>query len=492
MRKRLLALCTMALLVFFMFSATAFAEANNTKKVIIHYHRLDGVYDEVGVWTWGNGTNGSADGIAKTGVDAFGAVIEITVGADAEAKGNFIPLKKEMPQNSKTFPKSDAEAKDSFEKKDISYDRSALLDGTVNELHLYFIEGNDTVFTNKEERSMYNKEGFGALTIIYYDPASQTDSKAYDNWDFWTWNTGKDGTGAFDEAKAAGVPFQWEYKLESKVMKVGVVNVAADAQDTVGFIPKKGAWEAKGTFNDADMMLDVKDIKGSGHKVVFYTRGSETVGLPSNKPEFVPYNVVEGTGIFADSLTAIFVEFTVPVDAAVNSFAISDAAGNAVTISSVEASDATKVKYIIKLDEANKLDKAKEYNLTYGDQAKLTTALELDKNAPVINYTKKKDYVLNKGDDFDISKFIRLSAIDDRAGNLTDKMTVEGKVNNKKAGTYTVTYSAVDNWGNVGSESFTFTVLRKGPHIAVVYIIVGVAVVAAAGIAYVFLRKKKK
>ncbi|MHB1421524.1 MAG: pullulanase-associated domain-containing protein, partial [Bacillota bacterium] len=98
MQKRFLTLYTLVMLLFFMFSATAFAEANNTKKVFIHYHRLDGVYDEVGVWTWNNGTNGSADGIAKTGVDAFGAVIEITVGADAEANGSFIPLKKEMPQ----------------------------------------------------------------------------------------------------------------------------------------------------------------------------------------------------------------------------------------------------------------------------------------------------------------------------------------------------------------------------------------------------------
>ncbi|MCK7485843.1 MAG: hypothetical protein MZU97_10070 [Bacillus subtilis] len=91
MKKSLLLLffAVTALLGFAMSTKNLTVDAAAAGQVVFHYQKWDGVYDSVGLWVWGTGTDGSSERSRERPASTnFGAVIEIAIGADATEAGN--------------------------------------------------------------------------------------------------------------------------------------------------------------------------------------------------------------------------------------------------------------------------------------------------------------------------------------------------------------------------------------------------------------------
>ncbi|MEE0967014.1 MAG: NlpC/P60 family protein [Bacilli bacterium] len=79
-----------------------------------------------------------------------------------------------------------------------------------------------------------------------------------------------------------------------------------------------------------------------------------------------------------------------------------------------------------------------------------------DMSAPVITLTKDQ-VSLKYGSSFNAKKYIK-SVTDNKDGNLKSAVKVSSKVNTKKSGTYTVTYSVEDQSGNKSNATLKVTV----------------------------------
>lgn len=80
-----------------------------------------------------------------------------------------------------------------------------------------------------------------------------------------------------------------------------------------------------------------------------------------------------------------------------------------------------------------------------------------DRNAPVFHFPNGEEEFLYVGDTYkDI-----VTAEDDADGNVTSRIKASGKVNTKRIGTYTMTYTVSDEWGNVATKKRYVTVMRK-------------------------------
>ena len=80
-----------------------------------------------------------------------------------------------------------------------------------------------------------------------------------------------------------------------------------------------------------------------------------------------------------------------------------------------------------------------------------------DRNAPVFGFPNGEEVFLYKGEKYkDI-----VTAEDDADGDVTDRIKKSGTVNTDKIGTYTLTYTVSDEWGNVATKKRYVTVKRK-------------------------------
>lgn len=97
-----------------------------------------------------------------------------------------------------------------------------------------------------------------------------------------------------------------------------------------------------------------------------------------------------------------------------------------------------------------------------GNQSKGTLNIDVkDISAPVINLSKSS-VKLTTGNSFNASSYLT-SAIDNKDGNVTSKVSISGSVNTGKAGKYSVTYSVTDAAGNTGSKTLSVTVENPVP-----------------------------
>ena len=105
-----------------------------TGKVVYHYQKWYGDYDNVGLWVWGTGTGGSVDGVAVTGTDDFGVYFDVAIGSDATTMGS-IPISDEFDNatnrwnHKDTYPGNDGPM-------NIEFDVTAAAAGA--EMHVYF------------------------------------------------------------------------------------------------------------------------------------------------------------------------------------------------------------------------------------------------------------------------------------------------------------------------------------------------------------------
>jgi len=76
--------------------------------------------------------------------------------------------------------------------------------------------------------------------------------------------------------------------------------------------------------------------------------------------------------------------------------------------------------------------------------------LRKDMNAPVITLKGEASITIDAGTSYDEPGF---TAVDDRDGDITNQVEITGAVNIYRAGTYVLTYTATDRFGNVATAS---------------------------------------
>ena len=110
--------------------------------------------------------------------------------------------------------------------------------------------------------------------------------------------------------------------------------------------------------------------------------------------------------------------------------------------------------------ESEERDGVVYYSVTDDAGNKATAEREIfydDRNAPVFHFPSGEEVFLYKGGTWKND----VTADDDADGDVTKKIKMTGTVNTDKVGTYTVTYTVSDEWGNEAKRSRYVTVKRK-------------------------------
>jgi hypothetical protein len=140
--------------------------------------------------------------------------------------------------------------------------------------------------------------------------------------------------------------------------------------------------------------------------------------------------------------------------------------GNHVFVLENELAPDTVDTHIYTLSADNALDKTGEYYVEFTDVNGfvMSVPLELDNDAPVIQYTRRTGVELTFNDDQPLSEFDLmdyysiLTFVDTRDGDLG--YTLDNTLDLSTAGPQTITISAVDAWDNEATFDITITVVH--------------------------------
>ncbi len=274
-------------------------EAAAAGKVVFHYQKWYEDYEDVGLWVWNTGTDGTSDGVAVTGTDDFGVYFDIMIGADATEMGG-VPIGDMFSDDTERWNN-----KDSYEAMDIAIDVTAAAAGET--IHAYFFSGSDTVFV--VDPLLVN------LFVIFFTATEEyEDNLGVHAWD--GWENEIDG--------AWGTPsqiFTGNFMTpEGKLGKVGLMQAAVDVE--AKFLIYAG--------NDATKKS--ADVTGStagflaGDVTAVYVAGDTYMGLDkvslfadsSFAFKFVPFDNDSYmlTGTYASKPDTILVKFSADVPAA--------------------------------------------------------------------------------------------------------------------------------------------------------------------------------
>ncbi len=470
--KRILSLIITLTLVAAMFvlaAPTVAAEvtANDcttNHTVVLHYHRWDNDYTNMDFWTWGTGTDGSGNP-QIAGEDDFGAVAYFCIADDAENDAGLIPRVNDWSYKDGIDADGDGDTDNkSIPLKDeagnfIGFDESGIK-------HVYVLQGSAEVYTAGEDMPFFQEEGFGTLVVIYSDP-----TESYEGWNIWNWGTGTDGTAAGSDAfGGSGVPLQWNLGIDQQSnanqFKVAVFNIAADADDSMGFIVRTDAWEKQW---EEDLNIDVTAIKGSGTQFTFYIGGADTFYNSFDAFEGV-VNLFEFTSVTALDRNSVEVVFNKDVTTKVDdviifdptSFSVTDKDGTEFTVSQVSFDSSTDANAMFTLIlEESLTGAASPYTVTYNDGESILTAnFDVDNTPPVITIIGSKNVTLELGDTYSLPTYSASDMVGDEAVVVYNVKVKDGHgtVDTRFAGIYEVVIVAEDVFGNTAEETITVTV----------------------------------
>ena len=100
------------------------------------------------------------------------------------------------------------------------------------------------------------------------------------------------------------------------------------------------------------------------------------------------------------------------------------------------------------------------YTVSDASGNEATTTREIfydDRNAPVFQFPNGEEGFLFQGGTWDD----QVTAEDDADGDVTDRIQKSGNLDTNKVGTYTLSYTVSDEWGNVANATRLVTVKRK-------------------------------
>lgn len=467
MKKFLSLLITLTLVVAFFamgqVSVNAEVPANDCTTdytVVIHYHRWDDDYTNMDFWAWGTGTNGSGNP-QIVGYDDFGAVAYLCVDTDADGQAGLIPRLNDWSYKDGTdVDGNGGDDKHIPLREDVTDNTSAFAGFDENGVkHVYVLQGSAEVYEVDPTMPYFQKDGFGTLVVIYYET-----TEMYDGWNMWTWGTGTGGS-------EAPVEFQYDLGIdqgpETGKFKVAVFNIAADADDSIGFIVRTDAWEKQ--WAD-DLFIDVTGIKGSGTQFTFYIGGAPN--FYDNFTDFeAAVNFFEIDSARALDPNAIEVVFNKDVITSIddeivfnpNTFMVKDVNGQEVEISQVSFNSTTDTNTIFTLitEEALSGDNSpyKVYYLPGGSDI-FTKQFDVDAEAPTITIIGSTDVTLELGDTYALPTYSASDMVGEESVEIYNVMVKEGHgtVDTRFAGIYEVVITAYDKFGNVAEETITVTV----------------------------------
>ena len=247
------------------------AEATEDVTITLHIHQFDGDYTNSGsgIWdgvTWNNWSD------VVTGTDTFGGVLVKTyTAAEINAVGDSMEFKptKDVNVDDAVNYLAPGEGK-------VFLDVTSLKEGSETELEIYFVEGASDFIAAAD--------GFGQIFFVYADPTVAANATVYDAWNMWTWNNGTLGSGSATDFD--GLEFSLDL-LENTgnydvAMKLGVFNVASDADSDSGFIVRTADWAKQ---CGSDIMVDNTEFRGSGAMVYYYQ--AESCTLETDGPAFL-------------------------------------------------------------------------------------------------------------------------------------------------------------------------------------------------------------
>lgn len=475
MKKILSLVLTLTLAVTFFIAGQAQVSAEvpandctTSRTVVVHYKRWDDDYTNMDFWTWGTGTNGSGNP-QIVGEDDFGAVAYFCIDDDAEAQAGLIPRLTDWSYKDGVDANEDADVDNKFiplraDLEDNSSDFVGFDENGVK--HVYVLQGSAEVYTVDPTMPYFQKDGFGTLVVVYYDPA-----ESYEGWNVWNWGAGTDGTAAGDAFGGSGVPFQYELGIdqgtETGKYRVAVFNIAADADDNMGFIVRTDAWEKQW---DADLNIDVTNIKGSGTEFVFYLGGSDQ--FFSSYEDFDAqinfFEIDTVTALDPNSVEVVFnKEVVTSVDDVITfndgAFLLKDVNGDTVEITQVSFNSTSDLndRFTLITETALSGDLS-PYKLYYmpGGAEMYTKTFDVDNEAPTIVVVGPTETTLELGDTYSLPNYYAQDMVDGEAVDIYDYRIKDGfgTVDTRNAGIYEIVIEATDHFGNVAEKTITVTV----------------------------------
>ena len=439
-------------------------ECTTAKVVVIHYKRWDDDYTAMDFWAWGTGTAGSGNP-QIVGEDDFGAVAYLCVDEDASHEAGLIPRKNDWSYKDGADTNGDGSGGDDkfIQLREESDDDEGTTEAFVGfdengMKHVYVLQGSSEVFYNDPTMPMFQKDGFGTLVVVYYDPV-----ESYAGWNMWTWGTGTDGTQAPNY-------FQWDLGEDQGVankFKVAVFNIATDADDTIGFIVRTDSWEKQ--WGD-DLFIDVTAIKGSGTQFTFYIGGA--ADLYDNFADFeAQVNLFEIVEVDALDQHSIELEFNKDIITAneagellidTDDFMVVDKDGNEIALERVSYDSQSASNAAFTLITTDPLmGNASPFTVKFvnAEMVEFTKELAIDSTPPVIDIAGFTEVSIELGDTYQLPIF----SASDFNGEESVKVAAyikegHGTVDTTNAGVYEIVIVAEDSFGNVRERTITVTV----------------------------------
>lgn len=425
-------------------------------KVVVHYQRWNGDYTNNGLWNWNGGT-GSTSAVALKGVDAFGAVFELPIFADANDKIGFICLNAGVTADGNDWPTGVGDEQKGSG--DITVDVTAIKDGTVSTIHVYVFEGDNTT----KEIGYQTASNLVNIFIVYYDLSGEYEETL----GLHSWGTYADEALNGVEWGSPALVFSKGFVSPKKIEgRVALIQIDEKDIASAGFLIYAGDNDTKKTpANACDAITDMKQLKNGSVNVLYVALEKGFYGA-SAKADFTK-------AAFSGEIEWVEVEEEYQEEEDVlgvvdyTKYFSLKTGETEVAIESINFNQtATSTnEFVINLKEA--LDPNKEYKLYYNnglegeELIEADVVVDIDKEKPVITLISDENIVIKQGEKWDPTLFPLYKVTDNRDANLTGRVYVKaghGTLNTNVAGDYPITLVVEDTFGNVGEVVFTITV----------------------------------
>ena len=303
--------------------------------IYIHVLEHDGDYTTTGTGLWdGVNWNGWGDTADANGV----ITIEYTT-AEIAAVDDSIQFK---PVGNTTDPDNTLLA---YGNGEVMLDVTDLKDGTITELHAYFVEDTKAFYVKE-------KEANGIAFIYYVNPKIASEEDAYTDWGMHIWDAGT-------ESNAAGTEWSDPYDFYTDFEigageytvggKLGVIEVDDDALATFGFIVHKGDDKAY----SSDIRIDTTVTKAGGVELLYYLHGTDgpvtdfsayTTDVAVAYKDALKNKFIAPTAIVSpNTIDATFFSKKQPWELLPGLFTVKDSAGTAMPIEDIIIPGAVEV-----------------------------------------------------------------------------------------------------------------------------------------------------
>lgn len=454
--------------------------ANVAGRVVFHYQKWDSDYSDVGLWTWGTGTDGSSAPVTKSGVDDFGAVMVVNVDDNADDTIGLIPLADNIGTDDRWASRETPDGQH------IVFDVTAIKSGAVDEIHVYYFQGGlQTYFIAQPDKA--NVIVLDLNTSGTYEPNLGLHT--------WGWDVNAVGWGE-------PLPMANAFKTPVGMQGVAAMVTASPADilaNNPGIIVHAGDTKYSGNDNIQGVFGDLV----AGEVMVIYA------GLPGTAEGTYAYTLIHDdfvNGMMNFERTPVFgyVDYEatsfprVALDLNANFKLMKDGVEMVDPFESLDyniEADAT-TEFVIQLKAA--LVDGSVYVLVYDngltgvEEQAADVIVDMDAEAPVFTFISAQQVSIVAGAGWDTALWPNVRVTDDRDGNITNRVAVkagEGELDQNTPGTYEIVLTASDSWGNVGEAVFTIVV--TAPETGCAAQNASIAVLGLLGIAVFFARRKE-